>query len=150
MKKNRTAQLRQRVASTRRRSVSGSARLPARESFRSNLGEGGFLKLWVSIGLAVFFFGLFFATLAMSDPGWGAFENQQPLSPYFCSFSTRSKHLGHPTADVEFDTIVVPRHLEFTYNRSFKKTPRHFGYEQQMHCSIRFFETVRFNCPGSL
>jgi hypothetical protein len=134
MKPKRTGRLQQKVTSTRGISVPAPARLPACESFRSSPGEGAALNLWIFFGLAVFFFGLSFATLAMSDPGWGAFENQQPLSPWCCSFSTRSKLLGHPTADVELDIIVVDTISGVQYNRSLKKTPRHFGYEKQMHC----------------
>src|SRR6266571_4396606 len=48
-----TAQLGHRVASTRRISVSAPARLPAREGFRSSLGEGGFFNLRASIGFLV-------------------------------------------------------------------------------------------------
>src|SRR6058998_2333859 len=53
MKKKRRAQLRHGVASTRRISVSAPARLPAREGFRSSLGEGGFFNLRPSIGFLV-------------------------------------------------------------------------------------------------
>src|SRR5437899_7666620 len=53
MKTKHTAQLRQRVASTRRISVSAPARLPAREGFRSSLGEGGFFNLRASITLLI-------------------------------------------------------------------------------------------------
>src|SRR5437899_1779232 len=53
MKKKRRAQLRHQVASTRRISVSARARLPAREGFRSSLGEGGFFNLRASIGFLV-------------------------------------------------------------------------------------------------
>src|SRR6266702_4984499 len=53
MEKARTAQLRHRFASTRRISVSAPARLPAREGFRSSLGEGGFFNLRASITLLI-------------------------------------------------------------------------------------------------
>src|SRR5437660_4405860 len=54
MKKKHTAQLQHHVASTRRISVSAPARLPAREGFRSSLGEGGFFNLRASITLLIF------------------------------------------------------------------------------------------------
>src|ERR1700730_656816 len=122
MKKKRTAQLRRQVASTRRISVSAPACPPAREDFRSSLGEGGLLNLCGSIGLAVFFFGLLFAMFARSDRGRVHLKSATSFV-LVRSSSTRSKLLAHPTAEGEHDTIVVPRHLEFTYNRSFKKTP---------------------------
>src|SRR5438132_3611679 len=53
MKKRRAAQLPHGVASTRRISVSARARLPAREGFRSSLGEGGFFNLRASITLLI-------------------------------------------------------------------------------------------------
>src|SRR6266571_865484 len=58
-----TAQLRHRVASTRRISVSARARLPAREGFRSSLGEGGFFNLRVLIGLFIVVAGVSLALL---------------------------------------------------------------------------------------
>jgi hypothetical protein len=61
MKKKYTAQLRHRVASMRRISLSA----PVRRS----LGEGGFLNLSISLGLAVFFFGLLLVMLTTSAPG---------------------------------------------------------------------------------
>jgi hypothetical protein len=53
MKTKHTAQLRHHVASTRRISVSAPARQAARESFRSSLGEGGFLnpRTWICFAL---------------------------------------------------------------------------------------------------
>src|SRR6266702_4781136 len=53
MEKTRTAHLRHRVASTRRISLSAPTRLPAREGFRSSLGEGGFFNLRLLIGLFI-------------------------------------------------------------------------------------------------
>src|SRR6266516_3112824 len=68
MKKKRSTQLRHRVASTRKISVSAPARLPAGESFRSSLGEGGFFNLWILFGLAAFFVGLVLSMLGAASP----------------------------------------------------------------------------------
>src|SRR4029077_16305237 len=53
MKNKRTAQLRHHVAAARRTSVSGRARQPARESFRSSPCQGGFFNLPVPLCLAL-------------------------------------------------------------------------------------------------
>ena len=68
MKKKHPAQLRHRVASTRRISVSAPARLSPRENFRSSLGEGGFSNLCIFVGLFVFFAGLLLALFAAANP----------------------------------------------------------------------------------
>jgi uncharacterized delta-60 repeat protein len=68
MKKKRTVQLRHEVASTRRIAVSAPARLPAREGFRSSLGDGGFSNLCICVGLLVFFAGLLLALFAAAGP----------------------------------------------------------------------------------
>jgi uncharacterized delta-60 repeat protein len=47
---------------------SASARQPARESFRSTLGEGGFSNLCIFVGLLVFFAGLLLALFAAANP----------------------------------------------------------------------------------
>src|SRR6267378_3041614 len=60
MKKKHTAQLRHRVASTRRISVSAPA--------RHRLGEGGFSNLCIFVGLFVFFAGLLLALFATANP----------------------------------------------------------------------------------
>ena len=64
MKKKHPAQLRHRVASTRRSSVSAHARQRARESFRSSLGEGGFSNLCISFGMLAFLAGIVIALFA--------------------------------------------------------------------------------------
>ena len=69
MKEKHTSQLRRRLASTRRISVSAPARSPARECFRSSRGEDGFLNLRVLIGLFIVSAGVWL-TLA----GLGAFS----------------------------------------------------------------------------
>src|SRR5437879_9131260 len=84
MKKKRTAQRRQRVASTRRTSVSAGARLPAREGFRSSLGEGGFCNLRVLIGLFIVVAGASLALLGSgtsSPSGSRSAKAQQKYQP---------------------------------------------------------------------
>src|SRR6266446_755990 len=84
MKKKRTAQLRQRVASTRRISLSAPTRLPAREGFRSSLGEGGFFNLRLLIGLFTVLAGVSLALLGsgVSSPsGSSSAKAQQKYQP---------------------------------------------------------------------
>src|SRR6266704_3079070 len=84
MKKKRTAQLRQRVASTRRISLSAPTRLPAREGFRSSLGEGGFFNLHLLIGLFIVLAGVSLALLgsgASSPSGSSSAKAQQKYQP---------------------------------------------------------------------
>src|SRR5258707_4791082 len=68
MKKKTIAQLRHRVASTRRSSLPARARQPGSESFRSSISEGGFLSLRLLIGVFVVMAGAFLALA-----GLGAF-----------------------------------------------------------------------------
>src|SRR5882762_6270279 len=97
MNKRRTAQLRHRIASTRRISMSAPVRLPARDNFRNGLsirrslarravGEGGFLNSWILFGLAVFFFGLLLSML-------GAASQQPPMRTHTHNLDARV----HPT-----------------------------------------------------
>src|SRR6266404_8387964 len=81
MKKKRTAQLRQRVASTRRTSVSaGARRSPASEA----RGEGGFFNLRLLIGLFIVVAGASLALLgsgASSPSGSRSAKAQQEYQP---------------------------------------------------------------------
>src|SRR5438067_2368007 len=84
MKTKETAQLRHRVASTRRISVFARALLPAREGFRSSLGEGGFFNLRVLIGLFIVVAGASLALLgsgASSPSGSSSAKAQQEYQP---------------------------------------------------------------------
>ena len=54
------------------------ARRPARESFRSSLGEAGFLSLCISLGVLVFFAGILFALFAASPTAWVSHGEAKP------------------------------------------------------------------------
>ena len=57
---------------------SAPARRPARESFRSSLGEAGFLSLCISLGVLVFFAGILFALFAASPTAWVSHGEAKP------------------------------------------------------------------------
>jgi uncharacterized delta-60 repeat protein len=84
MKKKRPPQLRHRVGSTRRISVSAPA--------RRNLGEGGFLNRRVLLGMLVFFGALLLALFSIARPQALSSEHTRNLAPH------ASRPLHGPTA----------------------------------------------------